>query len=133
MDPLLHTRDEGIVKTMDFTGETARTVKSAGKVMATVFWDARGIIHVDYLPSKQTINGDYYATLLNNNNFQQHFKEKTFPFDKKENTLSSRQCTDSYVPGTDGQMQRIPLRIASPVYSPNLVSCDYFLFPNLKK
>jgi len=32
--------------------------------MATVFWDARDIIHIDYLPSKQTINGDYYAALL---------------------------------------------------------------------
>lgn len=27
----------------------AKTVKSAGKVMATVFWDARGIIFIDYL------------------------------------------------------------------------------------
>ena len=41
-----------------------KTVKSAGKVMAIVFWDARGIIHIDYLLSKQTINGDYYAALL---------------------------------------------------------------------
>jgi len=41
-----------------------KTVKSAGKVMATSFWDARSIIHIDYLPSKQTINGDYYAALL---------------------------------------------------------------------
>ncbi|GBN30911.1 hypothetical protein AVEN_152138-1 [Araneus ventricosus] len=28
----------------------AKTVKSAGKVMPTVFWDARGIIYVDYWP-----------------------------------------------------------------------------------
>ena len=42
----------------------AKTVKSAGKVMAIVFWDARGIIHIDYLPLKQTINGNYYAALL---------------------------------------------------------------------
>jgi len=43
----------------------AKIVK-AGKVMAIVFWDARGIIHIDFLPSKQTINyaGDYYAALL---------------------------------------------------------------------
>ena len=32
-----------------------KTVKSAGKVMVTIFWDARGIIHIDYLPSQQTI------------------------------------------------------------------------------
>ena len=42
----------------------AKTVKSTGKVMATVFWDALGIIHIDYLPLKQTISGDYYAALL---------------------------------------------------------------------
>ena len=48
-------------------GETvskkAKTVKLAGKVMVTVFWDARGIIHIDYLPSKKMINGDYAALL----------------------------------------------------------------------
>ena len=36
--------------------------------------------------------------------FQQHFKEKTFPFDEEES------C--SHVPSD--QIQRIPLRIASP-------------------
>ena len=41
-----------------------KTVKSAGKVIVTHFWDACGIIHIDYLPSKQMINSDYYAALL---------------------------------------------------------------------
>ena len=45
--------------------QKAKTMKSAGKVIATVFWNARGIIRIDYLPSKQTINGDYYTALLN--------------------------------------------------------------------
>ena len=115
MDPLLHTRDEGSVKTMNFTGWTApkkaKTVKSAGKVMATVFWDARSIIHIDYMSLKQTINGDYYALLDRSNNI---LKKKTSPFGEEESALPSRQCTDSHVPGTDGQIQRIPLRIASP-------------------
>jgi len=62
--------------------------------------------------------------------FQQHFKEKISPFDEEENALISR-CTDSHMPSTDGQIQQIPLRIASPssIFAP----CDYFLFPNLKK
>jgi len=38
--------------------------RKIGKVMATVFWNACGIIHIDYFPSKQTINGDYCAALL---------------------------------------------------------------------
>jgi len=41
--------------------------------------------------------------------FQQHFKEKTSSFGEEESVLPARQCTDLHVPGTDGQIQRIPL------------------------
>ena len=37
---------------------------SAGKVMATVFWDAKGMIMLDFLPRRSTITGVYYANLL---------------------------------------------------------------------
>ena len=37
---------------------------SAGKVMATVFWDAKGVIMLDFLPKRITITGVYYANLL---------------------------------------------------------------------
>ena len=76
---------------MDFTGwtnsEEAKTVKSAGKV-ATVFWNVRGIIHIDHFPSKQMLNGDYYAALLN------HFNNilKTSPFGEEESALPSSQA-----------------------------------------
>ena len=42
----------------------AKTVPSAGKVMALFFWDADGILMVDYLKKGQTIKGIYYASLL---------------------------------------------------------------------
>ena len=33
--------------------------------MATVFWDAHGIILIDYLKKeKKTMNGEYYGNLL---------------------------------------------------------------------
>ena len=32
--------------------------------MASVFWDARGIIFIDYLQKGKKINGEYYANLL---------------------------------------------------------------------
>ena len=38
-----------------------KTQPSAGKVMATVFWD---IIMLDFLPKRSTITGVYYANLL---------------------------------------------------------------------
>ena len=37
---------------------------SAGKVMATVFWDAKGVIMLDFLPKRSTITGVYYANFL---------------------------------------------------------------------
>ena len=42
----------------------AKTQPSAGKVMATEFWDAKGIIMLDFLPKRSTITGVYYANLL---------------------------------------------------------------------
>jgi hypothetical protein len=39
-----------------------RLVPSAGKVMASVFWDAEGILFTDYL-EKGTITGEYYSSL----------------------------------------------------------------------
>ena len=33
-------------------------------VMATVLWDARGVVHIDYLQKKRTINGEYWTDLM---------------------------------------------------------------------
>ena len=41
-----------------------KTQPSAGKVVATVFWDAQGVIMLDFLAKKSTITGAYYANLL---------------------------------------------------------------------
>ena len=34
---------------------------SAVKIVCTVFWDAEGILLIDYMPHKVTITGVYYA------------------------------------------------------------------------
>jgi len=41
-----------------------RMQKSAGKVLAWIFWDQDGILLIDYLPKGQTINAEYYSSLL---------------------------------------------------------------------
>ncbi|KAF7272648.1 hypothetical protein GWI33_014587 [Rhynchophorus ferrugineus] len=46
------------------TPKRGKTQQSAGKVMASVFWDAHGIIFIDYLKKGRTINSDYYIVLL---------------------------------------------------------------------
>ena len=40
-----------------------QTQPPAGKVMATVFWDAKSVIMLDVLPKRSTITGVYYANL----------------------------------------------------------------------
>ena len=42
----------------------AKRVPSAGKVMATVFWDYKNVSLIDYLQKEKTINSEYYCSLL---------------------------------------------------------------------
>ena len=46
------------------TPKKAKTIPSAGKVMATIFWNSHGIILIDYLQKRKTIIEEYYASLL---------------------------------------------------------------------
>ena len=39
-----------------------KTQPSAGKVMATVFWNANDVIMLDFLPKRSTITGVYLQT-----------------------------------------------------------------------
>jgi hypothetical protein len=43
----------------------AKAIVSAGKIMATVFWDSKDIIHVDFLTGLKTMNAQYSSILLN--------------------------------------------------------------------
>ena len=40
-----------------------RSLTSAGKLMATFLGD-KGLLQIDYLPPKTTMNGQYYASML---------------------------------------------------------------------
>jgi len=107
-----------------------KTIKSAGKVMATVFWDARGIIHIDYLLSKQTINGDYAALDYFNNILKKkhsHLAKKKVLF--HQNNARVHTCPASMAKFNKFRYELLP----HPVYSPDLAFYNYFLYPNLKK
>ena len=41
-----------------------KTQTSAGKVLASVFWDAQSILSMDYLEKGRTINSEYHIALL---------------------------------------------------------------------
>ena len=44
--------------------EKARLVPSAGKVMVSAFWNAEGILFIDYLEKGKTITGDIIISIF---------------------------------------------------------------------
>jgi hypothetical protein len=48
---------------------------SAGKIMASMFWDSEEVIHVDFLLHGVTINAQYYNNLLCNDVHQVIWKK----------------------------------------------------------
>ena len=117
-----------------------RLQKSAGKFLASIIWDQGGILLIHYLPKGQTINTEYYSSLLVQ--LKDILKEKSgwkftrvvlflhenapihraLATQKKleylfSNVLISRSC----------QIWRIGC------YFPDLAPSDYHLFPGLIK
>ena len=110
----------------------AKTVPSAGKIMATVFWDSRGIIFTDYLEKGRTITGQYYADLLDR--FDAELKRKR-PHLAKKKVLFHHDNAPAHSSAI-AIAKLVELRyelLSHPPYSPDLAPCDFYLFPNMKK
>ena len=73
--------------------------KSAGKVLAAIFWDQDGILLIDYLPKGLTINAKYYLSLL--------VQLKDILREKCHNTVRSPRgsCSCTTVPRLSGHLQ----------------------------
>lgn len=109
-----------------------KTQQSAGKVMASVFWDAHGIIFIDYLEKGKTINSDYYIALL------ERLKDeiaKKRPQLKKKKVLfhqDNAPCHTSKV--TMAKLNELHFQLLPhPPYSPDLAPSDFYLFARLKQ
>ena len=110
----------------------AKTVPSAGKVMATVFWDSRGIIFTDYLEKGRSITGQYYADLLGRFDAElmrkrPHLAQKKVLFHHDNAPAHSSAIATAKL--VELRYELLP----HPSYSPDLAPCDFFLFPNMKK
>ena len=110
----------------------AKTVPSAGKVMATVFWDSQGVIYFSYLEKGKTITGLYYAELLGR--FDAELQKKR-PHLAQKKVLFHHDNTPAHTSAV-ATAKLIELGyelLPHPPYSPDLAPCEFFLFPNLKK
>uniref|UniRef100_A0A1B6F3X3 Tc1-like transposase DDE domain-containing protein n=1 Tax=Cuerna arida TaxID=1464854 RepID=A0A1B6F3X3_9HEMI len=105
---------------------------SARKVMATVFWDKKGVILVDFLERGTTINSERYCQTLNN--------LRRAIQNKRRGKLSSKILLihDNAQPHmanrTREVLESFPWELfPHPPYSPDLAPSDYHLFPTMKK
>ena len=109
-----------------------KSSRSVKKVMATVFWDAKGIIHVDYLETQKTITGAYYADLLHR--LRASIKEKRRGL-LSAGVLLLHDNASSHT----SRLARSAVHhcgfeeLPHPPYSPDLAPSDFHLFPKLKE
>ena len=106
-----------------------KTQPSACKEMVTIFWDAKGVIMLDFLPKRSTITGVYYANLLD--------QLRTAILEKRRGKLSKGVCCNRTTRESTVAMDAVERNgyelIPHPACSPELAPSDFFLFPNLKK
>jgi len=109
-----------------------RVQKSAGKDFAWIFWDQDGILLIGYLPNGQTINAEYYSSLLVqlkdilNEKRRGNFTKCVLFLD--DNTPAHRALA------TQKKLAYLGFQcLDHPPYSPDLAPSDYHLFPGLRK
>jgi len=93
-----------------------RVLKSTGKVLASIFWDQDGILLIDHPPKDQTINAEYYSSLLVQ--LKDILKEKRTPWEGHQGGLVlTWQC-----PGSPGTCNTQETGLHGFPWSPNLFS-----------
>ena len=101
--------------------------------MASVFWDMHGISLIDFLPKGQSINSDYYITLLDR--LKDAIKKKRPRMAKKNKPLLQQDNAPVHksikpmVKLSDLRFELLP----HTRYPPDLAPSDFYLFADLKK
>jgi len=106
--------------------------KFAGSVLASIFWDQDGILLIHYLPKGQTINAEYYSSLLVQ--LKDILKEKRRGKFTKGVLFLHDNAPAHRALATQKKLAYLGFRcLDHPPYSPDLAPSDYHLFPGLKK
>lgn len=100
--------------------------------MASIFWDAQGIIFIDYLEKGKSINSEYYMTLLIK--LKEEISVKRPGMAKKKILFHQDNAPSHRSIATMAKLSELRFELLPhPPYSPDLAPSDYFLFSNLKK
>lgn len=109
-----------------------RKIASAGKVMASVFWDSEGVLMIDYLERGKTVTGNYYAELIR--------KLRTVIKEKRRGKLRQGVLLhQDNAPAHTSAVAKAAIDecgfelLQHPPYSPDLAPSDFHLFRFLKE
>lgn len=108
-----------------------KAVPSAGKVMATVFWDSEGVILFDVLPHGGTINSEVYCATL------RKLKKRFQRVRRHKNANELLILHDNARPHTSLRTREELTKLQwtvlpQPPYSPDLAPSDFHLFGPMK-
>ncbi|UYV73920.1 hypothetical protein LAZ67_11001446 [Cordylochernes scorpioides] len=111
----------------------ARQVRSNVKVLLTVFFDCRGVVHHEFLPQGRTVNKEYYLQVMRN--LREAIGQKRPDLWKNKNWLLHHDNAPAHTSllVRDLLAKNNTLMMPQPPYSPDLAPCDFFLFPKLKR
>lgn len=108
----------------------ARRTRSAGKVMATFFWDWQGVIYVDFLTDARTVIAACYSELL-----ATEIKQKVRSKWKREKRIAFLQDNARPYTAKTTMVTLSKLKwelLPHPPYSPDLAPNDFYLFGRFK-
>ncbi|UYV64514.1 hypothetical protein LAZ67_3001065 [Cordylochernes scorpioides] len=113
--------------------ERARQVRSNVKVLLTVFFDCRGMVHHEFLPQGRRVNKEYYLQVMRN--LREAIRQKRPDLWKNKNWLLHHDNATAHTSllVRDFLAKNNTLMMPQPPYSPDLAPCDFFLFPKLKR
>jgi histone-lysine N-methyltransferase SETMAR len=110
----------------------ALTAPSAGKQMATVFWDKEGILLIEWLPRGATINSEYYIQVLKK--LRDAIKTQRRGKLSRGILLQHDNARPHTSQATMAAISDLGFEVLPhPPYSPDLAPSDYWLFGEMKK
>ena len=111
----------------------ARQVRSNVKVLLTVFFDRRGVVHHEFLPQGRTVNKEYYLQVMRN--LREAIRQKRPDLWKNKNWLLHPDNAPAHTSLLVRKFlaKNNTLMMPQPPYPADLAPCDFFLFPKLKR
>ena len=109
-----------------------RQSRSQIKVLLTVFFDYRGVVHHEYLPYGSTVTKEYYTGVLKRlrdavrRKRRELWKDKSWVLHHDNAPAHTSLMVSKFL-----KKHSIPV-LPQPPYSPDLAPCDFYLFKKLK-